>query len=217
MENKPRHERKSPSRRHNSSSSIVTQQAQAVGAYFSATPFTAIHASPLKRAFCTAQAIQDAQPAPKPPLETSLLLREQHFGAGEGKSWTTRPPPGMSREEQYAQGIFAILDSKFDRFPEGESLDDLARRAEEAVKVIILPYVWKAAREGRKDEDVKIAVVSHGLCISEIVAALVRMDAGGQGRGRDFKGLRNTAWTRVTIDVKVRILNLLYWQALYFE
>jgi broad specificity phosphatase PhoE len=122
----------------------------------------------------------------------------------------------MSREEQYAQGIFAILDSRFDRFPEGESLVDLSRRAEEAVRIIILPYVWQAAREG-KDDEVKIAIVSHGLCISEIVAALVNMDADSQGRGRDFKGLMNTAWTRVTIDVKVSNLDPWCCQALYIE
>jgi len=41
------------------------------------------------------------------------------------------------------------------------------------------------------------------LCISELVAALVRMDADEYGQGRDYRGLVNTAWTRVTVGVKV--------------
>jgi broad specificity phosphatase PhoE len=109
----------------------------------------------------------------------------------------------LSREEQYAQDIFATHGNRYDKFPEGESLDDLARRAEEATTDIIMPYVRKAAREGRQDDDVKVAIVSHGLCISEIVAALVRMDTEHRGRGVDYRGLANTAWTRVTIDIKV--------------
>lgn len=61
-----------------------------MGEYFANadTKFTAIHASTLKRAFSTAQALYDAQPEPKPTFTKSLLLREQHFGIAEGRPWT---------------------------------------------------------------------------------------------------------------------------------
>lgn len=61
-----------------------------MGEYFANanTKFTAIHASTLKRAFSTAQALYDAQPEPKPVFTKSLLLREQYFGIAEGRPWT---------------------------------------------------------------------------------------------------------------------------------
>ncbi|EPQ54431.1 phosphoglycerate mutase-like protein [Gloeophyllum trabeum ATCC 11539] len=175
-------------------------QARAVGQSLSSTPFTAIHASDLKRAFTTAQAIYDAQPAPKPAFDSSPLLREQHFGVAEGKPWALHTEPGLSLEEHYARGIYPVLFNRAEAFPGGESLDDLAKRAEEAVGRLVMPHVWEAARKGKRG--VHVALVSHGLCISELIAALMRKNAGGGGSADKYKGLLNTAWTRVAIDVQ---------------
>ncbi|TFY82469.1 hypothetical protein EWM64_g1544 [Hericium alpestre] len=175
-------------------------QARAVGEYFSnVTKFDAIYASPLKRAFTTAQAIYDRQPEPKPPLTTSLLVREQHFGIAEGKPWSWTQEEGLTLQEHFAKGIYPVLHGDREKFPEGESLVDLGERANQAVEDIILPHVWQAAREGKKD--VHVAIVSHGLCISQMVAQLLKRNAGGIDI-KDYRGLLNTAWTRVAVDVK---------------
>jgi len=43
-----------------------------------------------------------------------------------------------------------------------------------------------------------VVIVSHGLCISEMVAAILRRTANaGAAAGVRFKGLVNTGWTRV--------------------
>ncbi|KLO15967.1 phosphoglycerate mutase-like protein [Schizopora paradoxa] len=173
-------------------------QAEACGAYFATTGtrFTHIYASPLKRAFSTAQAILDAQPEPKPELTVSLDVREQHFGVAEGKPWSYRVSEvdkDLPRDQLYERGVFPILYNREDGFPGGESLNDLQVRAERAIKDIVLPYV----KDGQ--EDIHIAIVSHGLCISELVSALVRLDHFKTSNS-DWTGLLNTAWTRVTLD-----------------
>ena len=39
----------------------------------------------------------------------------------------------------------------------------------------------------------------------QVVSALVKKDADGYGQGIDYRGLVNTAWTRVTVGLKVTI------------
>lgn len=163
--------------------------------------FDTIYASPLKRAFTTAEAIRDAQSEPKPPLIPSPLIREQHFGIAEGRPWLLNAKPELSLEEHIAQGIFPVLHHREEKFPEGESVNDLAQRADQAIRELVLPHVWSAAREGSKG--VHIAVASHGLCISELIQALLRQDASGVLPEDKYRGLRNTAWTRLTVDIKV--------------
>lgn len=109
--------------------------------------------------------------------------------------------PGLSLEEHFAQGLYPVLHGRTDRFPEGESLEDVAVRANQAILDLVMPHVWTAAREGAKN--VHIALVSHGICISELVASLLAKDASGQDPGHKYRGLLNTAWTRVAVDVKV--------------
>lgn len=153
----------------------------------------------MDRANTTAQAILAAQPNPHPPLIVSPDLREQHFGIAEGNPWVTTG--GSILDVKH--GVFPVLYGRDEKFPEGESLDDLGCRAEKAVEELLLPWVWDPKKSwGKREGEVHLAVVSHGLCISELVAALVRMDADGYGQGRDYRGLLNTAWTRVTIGVK---------------
>jgi hypothetical protein len=74
----------------------------------------------------------------------------------------------------------------------------LAQRAERVVEEILLPYVWADNGEGGE-----VAVVSHGLCISELIKALVRRDRRGRGAEGAYKGFRNTAWSCVTVELEV--------------
>ncbi|KAI0036441.1 histidine phosphatase superfamily, partial [Vararia minispora EC-137] len=172
---------------------------RSAGEALSATPFQAIYASPLKRAFTTAQAIYDAQPSPKPSFTESVLIREQHFGVAEGKPWTYNHEPGLSLEEHFARGIWPVLTGDDERFPDGESHNDLAARADMAIEELVMPHVWQAAREGRKG--VHVALVSHGLCISHLITQLLKRNAA-EHPGGDYRGLLNTAWSRVEVDVK---------------
>ena len=186
------------------------QQAKAAGESFSATPFSHIIASPLLRAYTTAQAIHSAQPeTTRPELVSSPLLKEQNFGIAEGHKWSYQREPGLTDQEHWAKGIFPVLDGRQEKFPEGESLDDLRDRAGRAIKELVVPIINDAVK-GKK-EDVHVALVSHGLCISELVAALVALDYERRSKGlevpdRQYAGLSNTAWTRATIDLAVCIL-----------
>jgi broad specificity phosphatase PhoE len=171
-----------------------------------------IFSSPLKRAFMTAKALQNAQSDPKPSIETSLLLREQHYGMGEGRRYDVRREPHLSLADHFAKGKFPPLRGRAERFPDGESLEDVAARAEEAIEQLMIPYVRKAAREGT--DEMHIAFVSHGLFIGEAIAALMRRDRRNvEGiNARDYRGLRNTGWTRVIVQVKVRQTHLAFMQ-----
>ncbi|KAI9443114.1 histidine phosphatase superfamily [Lactarius indigo] len=162
-------------------------QARALGEYFVDTHFTAIHASDLKRAFTTAQALYDHQKEPKPSFDSSELLREQNFGVAEGKPCT------------WTKGVYPVLYGDDEKFPEGESTNDLAERARTALAKFVLPHVWQAAKEGKTG--IHVAIVSHGLCISELVSELLKRSAK-QGKDTDFRGLWNTAWTRVVVDIE---------------
>lgn len=107
----------------------------------------------------------------------------------------------MSLEEQFEQGIYPVLHERWQRFPDGESLDDVVKRAEQAIEELVMPHVWDAARQGKKN--VHVAIVSHGICISELIPVLVLKDESHQHPGHRWRGLLNTAWTRITVDVKV--------------
>lgn len=148
------------------------------------------------RALETAQAVHRHQPDPKPPLELEPNLREQFFGIGEGKPWIITRPEGVSLEDLYKQDTFPVLYGRDEKFPEGESLDDLANRADVAIKECVLPHLTAGPNE------VHIALASHGLCIGELVAALIRLDPEAD-REVQYTGLFNTAWTRVTVELRV--------------
>jgi broad specificity phosphatase PhoE len=165
------------------------------------THFAAILTSPLQRAVMTAQTLLDAQPAPQPSLTASDLLREQHFGIAEGKPWTMKAVPHLSFADHVAKGIYISTYSRSEKFPGGESPDDLSRRAEKAVEELLLPYIWDTERD--RSKNTHIAIVSHGLCIGAIMVALVKMDASGTRPSGDYYGLLNTAWARVSVEVNV--------------
>ncbi|KAJ7505271.1 phosphoglycerate mutase-like protein [Mycena galericulata] len=169
------------------SDATLTNHAQAVGASLATTHFTAIHSSPLKRAFMTAQEIHKQQIG-SPPLAVSPLLREQHFGAAEGKPMNRKRDPDIPLVEHFNKGIYPGSLTRSERFPEGESLDDVRVRAAHTWTDILLPYVRLAAREG--NDSVHVAVISHGLFIKEAL------------RICDYQWLRNTAWARVVVGFK---------------
>ena len=147
--------------------------------------------------------MRDAQPDPKPPLHECPDIREQHWGVAEGKPWVWNQKPGLSIEEHFARDIWPVLHERWQHFPEGESLDMMYTRAKRAIDECVTPHVWKAAREGRTG--VHIALASHGLCISELIPALLAKDDRFKGThmGAKYRGLLNTAWTRLTIEVEV--------------
>lgn len=119
----------------------------------------------------------------------------------EGRPWAWEQTPGLAIEEHFAQGLWPVLHERHQKFPEGESLDDLYVRATKAIDTLVMPHVWKAAREGKTG--VNIALASHGLCISELIPALLVKDEKGIHPGDKYRGLLNTAWTRVTVEVEV--------------
>ncbi|KAJ3722027.1 phosphoglycerate mutase-like protein [Lentinula guzmanii] len=176
------------------------KQATSLGKWFSDNDvhFTAILSSNLDRAATTAETILNHQSEPHPPHVKSLLLREQYFGIAEGKPWSKRLNNGLSLEEHYEQGIFPHLPRRSDRFPGGESRDDLAARAERAIDELLMPHILSTEEQ----EYVHIAVISHGLFIREIVNALYRREFGKERLLENYRGLSNTGWTRVIVEVK---------------
>ena len=122
--------------------------------------------------------------------------------------------------------VYETIRNRCDKFIGGESLDDLALRAEDAVERFVWPHLddaiahqrqyastgtnGEAEAEGGPRENGEgggegglgyhVVFVSHGLCISEMVAAILRRGANtGATAGIRLKGLANTGWTRVHI------------------
>jgi len=127
-------------------------------------------------------------------------LREQYFGIAEGHPWA-RPGTEASQTDIQRE-VYPAKTGRKDKFPEGESLDELNERAGRALEGIIIPAVLKA--KGEDIEGLKgthIVIVSHGLCISELLANLVGR-TGESVRSGKFAGLDNTAWTRVQVGLK---------------
>lgn len=149
----------------------------------------------------TAEAVQKVQHEPKPEIFTSLLLREQTRGIAEGHPWITEPKPGLPLEEHYTQGLFPIHHERWQKFPGGESLEDLAVRADRAVKEVILPHVLALSKSEK--QGAHIAVASHGLFIAEMIPALLKLDPTSGESRTTYRGMLNTGWTRVTVEIVV--------------
>jgi broad specificity phosphatase PhoE len=164
-----------------------------VGKYFSSYPITHIFASDLKRAHSTARAIYDAQPDPKPPFTVTPLIREQNFGDGEGQPWMA------SAGSQWSQP-----QGRDGKFNNGECLNDVARRGDEFFETHLAPIIREARM--KPAGQVNVVVVSHGIAIAETLGALVRRSVHVQSDGWSggFRGLHNTAWSRVAIALEVR-------------
>ncbi|KAJ3887255.1 phosphoglycerate mutase [Lentinula edodes] len=183
----------------------LSNHATALGKWFSdkGIHFTAILSSTLDRAATTAEVILSHQPGPHPPHIKSLLLREQHFGSAEGKSWSRKSYSGATLEEENgSQGTSTNHSRRSDRFPGGESRKDLAVRAERVIDELLLPYILNTTGPVPSH----VAVVSHGLFIREIVDALYRRGFGSEGLLNNHRGLSNTGWTKVIVNVKRSII-----------
>ncbi|KAG9017593.1 hypothetical protein FRB90_000635 [Tulasnella sp. 427] len=188
-------------------------QAKAVGEYFSKHPITAIFASPLKRALTTAQQIEK-QNQSKPRLTITPLIREQHFGEAEGNPWAApikSVPNGPT--DPNASGRMGIIDPKTNRkvypvqpgrsgkFPAGESQDDVAERTGAAFDEFVMPVVQSSV--GKPAGEVNIFFVSHGIAISETIGAIYSRAVNGKGVDPDtWRGLKNTAWSRLVIGME---------------
>ncbi|KAL7414449.1 histidine phosphatase superfamily [Mrakia frigida] len=161
-------------------------QAKAVGAYFADIPITAVYASPLLRARWTGEQIQSQnKTSPPPPITFSPLLREQHFGQLEGISWDNGK--GFVREHRRT---FA--------FPDGESLDDVARRADEAINTFLVPHILAAHSLETQHH---VVVAAHGIFNAELIGAFLRRRSTGAGTGWKSTGMTNTGWTRLSISL----------------
>ncbi|KAF7347276.1 hypothetical protein MVEN_01482700 [Mycena venus] len=163
------------------------------------TKFDVIYSSNLSRAHATGQAVLGAHSLPKPRFISDKRLQEQNFGIAEGQPWVIlkQIPRKRPYEEMFAKKNFPLADYNRDqKFPEGESLNDLARRAESAIADCMAPHLAAAAQG-----DIHIAIVSHGGCISELAAALLRLDPDSP-RDVSYEGLLNTAWTRAVVSLK---------------
>jgi len=172
-------------------------QANALAMQLRNTRFIAIYSSPLKRALITAEVLQKYQES-HVPLHTSPLLQEQHFGRGEGQRYDVRRQPGLSFDEHIARGTYIPPQGRGARFPDGESLNDVAERADQAVQHLIVPTIQKAAKEAT--DKIHVAIVSHGMFLTELIASLVAL-SGTKADPVKFRGLRNTGWSRLTVQV----------------
>ncbi|KAG8972621.1 hypothetical protein FRC05_009731 [Tulasnella sp. 425] len=191
-------------------------QAKAVGEYFAKYPIAAIFASPLKRALTTAQQIEK-QNQSKPPLTITPLIREQHFGEAEGNPWapaiTPDPKGTKGPNDPNATGRLGVIDPKTNKkvypvqpgrsakFPAGESQDDVAERTGEAFDEFVMPFVRDSV--GKPVGEVNVFFVSHGIAISEGIGAIFSRAVNGRGVDPDtWRGLHNTAWSRVVIGME---------------
>lgn len=170
---------------------------------------SAIYTSDLTRAKTTAKVVKDKQPGTHSiPFEISELLREQNFGAGEGKK-ICKKEKDSTLASHYAQGKFPAVHTRNGTFPGGESLDDVARRAEKVIDTLLSPHLVQENADGKERV---VAVFSHGIFIGELVAAIIKRDGEFASRGnvdvRNLRGMSNTGWTK--LDVSVNILSFPY-------
>ncbi|KAF7298969.1 hypothetical protein MIND_00845100 [Mycena indigotica] len=178
--------------------SAIFQQARALVTSLSMTTFNAILASPLKRAHMTALELEKCQTTSQ-PLLISPLLKERHFGVAEGKPSFWKRDLNRSLDDHVSDGIYPSLNGRNERFPEGESLDDVRNRAIQAWENMLLNYVHEACEN---HTHLHIAVVSHGLFIREALQALTRYDNALDLTTINGQWLRNTGWARVVLQVK---------------
>jgi len=104
--------------------------------------------------------------------------------------------------------MLSPLEDRTSKFPEGESMNDVATRADMFIDEFILPLMKgilnsKSSLEDESQSPIHIYVVSHGIAIAELVGAFLRRDnRNGVVESAMGRGIRNTGWTRllVTLD-----------------
>ncbi|KXT12774.1 hypothetical protein AC579_666 [Pseudocercospora musae] len=126
--------------------------------------FTHIFASPLSRAYRTAQAIQAAQPTVPPNLEAVQIvqvqaLMEQNFGFYEGKHFharTDRKKSGREAHRLQHQNDLGFVDV--------ESKDSMNKRADVFLDECLTPLLSQRSGQDR----FCVAIVSHGMLLSHL-------------------------------------------------
>jgi len=114
-------------------------------------------------------------------------------------------PEGVPIETLFEKKIFPVSRGYHERFPGGEGEDDLARRAQVAMRECVLPHIPYAPIPQDQYSGVHVAIASHGRAISYMVSALMMLDPQGD-KEKTYFGMKNTAWTRLDIRVRVSIL-----------
>lgn len=139
------------------------EQTKRLGADFAKEGIIATHmfASPLSRAFKTAQAILEAQPPAEPAIEITKVpeLIEQDFGHYEKKPFQARTVARKSGREAHRESH--LNDPGFVDVESKEAMND---RADIFLDQHLLPLV------GKKDTHSKavVVVVSHGIILSHL-------------------------------------------------
>ncbi|KAK8845520.1 hypothetical protein IAR55_006235 [Kwoniella newhampshirensis] len=162
----------------------LSVHAKALGESLKSTKFDAIFASDLLRANWTAQQIYRNQAEPKPAFSTSDLLREQNFGDAEHKPFGEKG--GWQRQP-----------GRVFKFPAGESLDDVRRRANEAIRLFIEPALKEC--HGQPPSCRHLVVVAHGIFNAEFLGALLARRKTAQPLEWNYRGMTNTGWTRAEV------------------
>lgn len=112
-------------------SEVGATQAERVAEKLAGMPFTALYASPLKRAHDTAKPFANLSGL---PLQTDARLAEIHHGAWEGS-------PAAVIREQYADEYSAWRTQPHRmKMPEGESLDDVAERVQDFMQDLLAEH-----------------------------------------------------------------------------
>ncbi|TXT04984.1 hypothetical protein VHUM_03804 [Vanrija humicola] len=163
------------------------QQAKALGASLATTDISAIYASPLKRALWTAQQIEEQnETVPKPTLTQSPLLREQYFGIAEGKPFGSE------------NGGFTRMPGRDFRFPEGETLNDVRKRANEAIAEFVEPAIRE--NQGKLASSKHLVFVAHGIFNHEFIGAIMARRPEGINAW-EYRDTSQTGWTRLEGEV----------------
>ncbi|KNZ45636.1 hypothetical protein VP01_795g3 [Puccinia sorghi] len=180
-------------------------QAQRLGESLKNCHFDRIFCSDLKRANLTANQIriqnlqnpvqsetEGGAEKQKNELVVLPLLREQNFGEAEGERW-----------DQGRCTYEGFYSNKSLKFKDGESREDVERRAEEFVRSVLEP-TWLAilAHPDRtttpEQEDIHFCIVSHGIFLTELIGVLKNL-TGCSGNPTSLEHFSNTGWDRIKL------------------
>ncbi|KAM3418671.1 Adenosylcobalamin/alpha-ribazole phosphatase [Cercospora zeina] len=138
-------------------------QIKRLGDHFASSKviFTHIFASPLSRAFKTAQAIQSAQPLSGTEVEITKVqdLIEQNFGFYEKRTFQARTDARKSGREAHRE-----LHVNDPGFVDVESKEAMSKRADNFLHQHLIPLLDGSA----SGEKLVVAIVSHGMLLSQL-------------------------------------------------
>jgi broad specificity phosphatase PhoE len=140
-------------------------QTECLGAFFAQENviFTHIFASPLSRAYKTAQALQAAQPMVEDGEAVEIVqvpdLIERDFGSYEGKTIRAR-----AEAKKLGRDAHGGEHSNEPGFVDVESKESMNKRADDFLDQHLLPLFGQERVGGR----CKVAIVSHGILLSHL-------------------------------------------------